>query len=328
MSKKLANASVVENPIAPEITETPVTLAEASTETKANATEAPEKNDRPYAVWVEAIGAFASQDAQHQTPEFSPTTGGITIAFDGKVARSVKVGCGMSYLHTSIDQKKHVGHSDTNQETLFVYAAWEDKNFYVDAAIWGGLFQTKQTRKIQMTGFNFKATSEPDGGQLTPHLEFGYNHSFQYSQNVQLTLSPLFMLDWANAWQDSYKEKGATPFNAAQKSHHASLLRSEAGLRLSEIYFYHSWNLIFQEKASYVNTHSFSAGRVNAFLVGSPNSFTVETLTSAQNLGVIQLLATLSPLEACYPLTTIFYQGEFGGSYQSHQINLELAWNF
>ena len=234
----------------------------------------------------------------------------------------------MSYLHTSIDQKKHVGNSDINQESLFIYASWDNKNFYLDGALWGGLFQTKQTRKIQMSGFNFKSTSEPDGGQLTPHLELGSNYSMTHSQNFEFGINPLVMLDWANAWQDSYKEKGTNPLNAAQKSHHASLLRSEAGFRFSEIWFYRSWNLIFQEKTSYVNTHSFSAGKVNAFLVGSPGSFTVETLTTSQNLGVVQLLMTLSSLKSGYPITTIFYQGEFGGSYQSHQINLELAWNF
>jgi len=279
-------------------------------------------------IWVEAVGAFAKQDAQHQTPEFTPTTGGASVAFDGKVSRNTRVGCGAAYLYTHIDEKHNAGNSKINQESLFVYASWDNTKFYVDGAIWGGLFQTKQTRKIHMTGFDFKSISEPDGGHLTPHFEFGYNYSPTYSQNFEFGINPLIMLDWANAWQESYKEKGDGPFNAGQKGHHASLLRTELGFRLSEILYYRSWNVIFQEKMSYVNAHSFGAGRVNAFLVGSPNSFTVETLTTDQNLAVAQFLLTFAPRKAAAPITTIFYQGEFGGSYQSHQLNFELGWNF
>jgi len=279
-------------------------------------------------VWVEAMGAFAKQAEQHQTPEFHPATGGMVVAFDAVVRPYTKVGCGMSYLFTHINEKEHAGYSNINQETLFAYASWEAKNYYIDAALSGGLFQTKQTRKIHMSGFDFRASSDPDGGLLTPHLEFGYNYQMTYSQNLECDVTPLIMLDWANAWQSSYKEKGSSPFNAGEKSHHASLLRTEAGFRFSEILYYRPWNLIFQEKISYVNTHSFGAGRMNAFLVGSPNTFTVETLTTAQNLGLVQFLITFAPRKAYYPISTFFYQGEFGGSYQSHQINLELGWNF
>jgi hypothetical protein len=73
---------------------------------------------------------------------------------------------------------------------------------------------------------------------------------------------------------------------------------------------------------------SFNAGSVNAFLVGSPGLFTVEMLSSAQNLGAAQLAITFDPLRARYPISTLFYQGELGSKYQSHQANVELAWQF
>jgi uncharacterized protein with beta-barrel porin domain len=161
-----------------------------------------------------------------------------------------------------------------------------------------------------------------------PHVELGYITETHRTQKREITWNPFGMLDWANAWQEKYREKGSGPFNAEQKSHHASLLRTEIGLRVSETLFFQKWNLIFQEKGSYVNTQSFGAGKVQGFLVGSPGTFTLETLTDAQNLGVAQLLITAAPFKACYPTSTLFYQGEFGTHYQSHQLNLELAWNF
>jgi hypothetical protein len=62
-------------------------------------------------------------------------------------------------------------------------------------------------------------------------------------------------------------------------------------------------------KIGYVNVHSFKAGRMNTFLVGSPGSFTVSTLTSNQNLGVGEFAMIFSPQKLGYPTTTIFYQG-------------------
>lgn len=61
---------------------------------------------------------------------------------------------------------------------------------------------------------------------------------------------------------------------------------------------------------------------------GSPGSFTVETLSSAQNLGVGQLATSFDPVNGRYPTTTLFYQGEFGTKYQSHQINIDFTWQF
>jgi len=283
--------------------------------------------EKKNSIWFEAIGALAYQKAQHQTPGFDPITGGGILAFDGKTSKYVRVGAGAAYLYTHIHEDQGAGHSNINQEDLFVYASWENKHVYLDGSVLGGLFQINQVRDIKMSGFEFKSTSKPHGWQLLPHLELGYHYT--WPEGIELTINPFIMVDWANAWQKSFKEKGSGPFNAEQKSHHSSLLRSEASLRMYETVFFDSWDLIFQEKAGYVNVHSSRTGNVNAFLVGSPGSFTVTTLTGNQNLGVAEFAMIFAPhTYGYYPTSTLFYQGEFGSKYQSHQVALELAWNF
>jgi uncharacterized protein with beta-barrel porin domain len=246
------------------------------------------------------------------------------LAYDQQILPELRVGGGISHLFTHIRENQSQGHSNMNQEGAFAYSSWDHQRFYVDLLVMGGGVQIDQVRHITMTGFSFRSSSNPKGWQFLPHLEVGFKESVprQFDYNL------FVMLDWANAWQKSYKEKGNSPFNAAQKSHYGSLLRTEAGLRFYETLFFQSWNFTIQEKISYVNTQSFNAGKVNAFLVGSPGSFTVETLSSAQNLGVAQLALSFDPLNACYPISTLFYQGEFGSKYQSHQVNIELAWRF
>jgi len=280
--------------------------------------------NKPFTLWFEAIGAWAHQKSQHQTVGFDPTTGGAILAFDDQVTPRWLVGGGITYLYTHIHEKKDQGHSNINQEDAFVYSSWDNQRFYVDMLVMGGAMQIHQVRNTTMTGFSFRSSSHPHGWQLLPHLELGLKRF----KTCHFYLNPFVMLDWANAWQNSYTEKGDSPFNASQKSFHGSLLRTEAGLRFYETLFFDSWNLTFQEKISYVNTQSYNAGKVKAFLVGAPGSFTVETLSSSVNLGVAQLAMSFAPLYSHFPATTIFYQGEFSAKYQSHQINLELAWQF
>jgi len=283
----------------------------------------------PYSVWFEAIGALAHQKSQQQTPGFNPATAGASLSFDGKLNDRTTFGGGVSYLYTHVHEKHGSGSSNINQEDLFVYASWvKPYNVYFDGALWGGLFQTDQVRKIHMTGFEFTSSSHPDGWQLVPHAEVGYVVAARKTQGQEITWTPFGMVDWSNAWQESFNEKGNSPFNIHQNSRYASLLRTEVGMRLNETLFLDAWNLVFQEKASYVNTQSFGAGKVQGFLVGSPGAFTLETLTSAQHLGVVQFLMSAAPFNGNYPTSTIFYQGEFNPTYQSHQLNLEFAWNF
>ena len=73
---------------------------------------------------------------------------------------------------------------------------------------------------------------------------------------------------------------------------------------------------------------TFGTGRLNAFLVGAPSTFTVSTLTGAQNLGVIEFETLFTPLNQKYPYGTISYQGEFGSSYQTHQAMATIGLNF
>jgi uncharacterized protein with beta-barrel porin domain len=232
-------------------------------------------------------------------------------------------------MFTHVHERQGAGQSNINQENLFIYASWGNERFFLDGALWGGLFQITQTRDIHMTGFDFTASSKPQGWQLSPHLELGYNYKrLNSTEDFKLAVDPFVMIDWANAWQNSYHETGDSPFNTAQKQHYSSLLRTEAGLRFYETFIFDSWHLTFQEKGSYVNTQSFGTGKINGFLIGSPGVFTVETLAEAQNLGVVQFVVVFHPLKSSYPTSTISYQGELSPMYQSHQANLEVSWNF
>lgn len=292
--------------------------------------ESAKQSRSPYYMWVQPIGAYISQKAQHQTVGFNPAVGGAIVAFEPVTTLHGQFGMGAAYTFTHVHEHGGAGSSNINQEYLFFYGTWSNRRWHLDAACWGSLFQTRQTRYIQMTDYHFHASSRPTGTQLSPHLEFGYDRSFCFGKEKQhqWTIDPFVMADWPHTWQKRYQEKGNGPFNATQTAQHSSFLRTEAGIRFYETFLCNSWMFTLEEKGSYVYRHPYQLGTVNAFLVGSPGSFTVETLTSADNLGAVALSFIFEPLKTSLPSGSLSYHGEFGSGYQSHQINGDITWSF
>jgi hypothetical protein len=113
-----------------------------------------------------------------------------------------------------------------------------------------------------------------------------------------------------------------------QNGRFCSLVRGETGLRIHEV-AQRSWGkLVLREKVSYAYQKAFHTGSITAFLLGSPGSFTVTTLSGAQNLGVAEFSMLFIWNNPNAPYLDIRYQGEFGSSYQSHQGVIEIGKDF
>jgi uncharacterized protein with beta-barrel porin domain len=113
-----------------------------------------------------------------------------------------------------------------------------------------------------------------------------------------------------------------------QKGRFCSLVRGETGIRFHEIAEISWGRIVFSEKASYAYQKAFHTGSINAFLVGTPGSFSVDTLTGAQNLGVAEFSMLFVSSNPKTPYVDLRYQGEFGSRYQSHQGIVEIGKNF
>jgi hypothetical protein len=136
------------------------------------------------------------------------------------------------------------------------------------------------------------------------------------------------MAEWVANWEHGFREHGSGDLNMGQKGRFCSLFRGETGLRFYKIIEFNVGKLVFREKLSYAYQKAFHTGRLSAFLVGSPGSFTVETLGSAQNLGVAELSMLYAPRNMRAPYVDLRFQGEFGSKYQSYQGMLEVGKSF
>jgi uncharacterized protein with beta-barrel porin domain len=143
----------------------------------------------PYTIWIEGIGALASQKAQDQTAGFDPASAGVISAFDAQVGDTRRFGGGAAYLYTHIDEDGNAGHSTINQEEAFIYATFVIKRVYAQFMLMGGLFQIDQVRNIQMSGFQFTSSSKPTGWQLLPHAEVGLSFENTEKERTKLVFS-------------------------------------------------------------------------------------------------------------------------------------------
>lgn len=298
-----------------EIFEEQVELLTDAAETIRHRPPCQEKAD--FCLWTSLFGDAASQKGEKELPAYDCWIGGALLALDYQPAENFTLGGGAAYTFNYVHQSRKLGHSKINQEYLTLYASWERKYFFLDLALWGGIYQMENIRH----SFDlFTSRSNVDGWLLLPHLEL----SAPIVKNGWFVFDPFAMFDYANNWQGKVREKGASGFNIEFDSSYASILRSEIGLRFFEIFEYGWGHFIVQEKGSFINKTPFHASNANAVFVGSPASFGVEIFNSeSQNLGAVQMNLEFIPNAIRRPYFSLNYQGEFSSKAMTNLVSLE-----
>ncbi len=280
----------------------------------------------PYTAWGAGFGEYAREKSQDQTPAFNMDVGGVIFGFDLNGLEDKVLGFGGAYVHTHVHEDKKAGYANVNQGFLTTYGTFTASDWYFDLGLWGGYYSLKNHRNISFPNFQATARSTTTGWQLAPHFEVGYD-GWQYKRcyGPWYGFEPFLMADWVANWEKGFKEHGAETLNMGQKGRFCSLFRGETGFRLNQIAKFDWGRIVFLEKLSYAYQKAFHTGTITTFIVGVPGSFSVATLTGAQNLGVgeFSMLFIFNNPDA--PYVNFRYQGEFSSHYQSHQAVLEIG---
>lgn len=278
-----------------------------------------------HSLWIAPFVNYVHQKSRDAIPSYNNKLAGAMIGFDYNINQNFVWGGGFAYGYNDVHYSKGQGHTKINQESLVLYASCENTCFYTNFALWGGLFQAKHKRH-SLSG-TISSRANPYGWNLAPHLDIGapfWMYCFPCS-----TFEPFISLDWANNWQYHYREKGSSGFNIALKKQYASILRSEAGLRIFQTLACDWGLLIVEEKGSYVNRTALQKGVRSAAFIGSESSFEVETLCRrGQNHGLVEFHLECQPYCSCDVYGSFDYQGEFGCSFESQTLTFALGKNF
>jgi uncharacterized protein with beta-barrel porin domain len=279
--------------------------------------------------WLAPFGEYAHEKRQSQTPAFDAALGGAVAAVDYTSAQDHVFGMGLAYAYTHVHQNQGMGHANVNQGFFGAYSLLKMARCYLNLGVWGGYYHVNNHRIVDFAGFHQIARSNTHGWQVAPHLELSYDGFFPVLCGKKwFGIEPFILGDWVANWQQGYTEHGAASLNMKQKGGFSSLLRGETGLRFQEVIICNWGHIELQEKGSYAYQKMFQTGQVTAVLIGSPSSFTVSTLNTAQNLGVAEFSINFVPKNPHIPYVDLRYQGEFGSKYQSHQGIVEIGKDF
>ena len=269
--------------------------------------------------WIAGFGEFIYQGSQRQTPAFDIGTGGLMIGYDLPVFREFVVGAALGYANIEVHQEHQFGSQRLSDFVGSVYGSIAHNDFFLNLIVEGGYQKITGRRNIFFPGFEAKANSRTQSGQVTPHIDCGYNFNSCFG-----TLEPFVSFDWAYSTTDSFKEKDAYPFNMDQKLHNSSLLRSEAGIACFRLFdFDCNGILTLRGKLSYVSKAPFNVGKLTASIEGAGGSFTVNSLTSKLSLAAVGLEAVYVGPSGL--ILTLNYDGEYAGNFSTSTVFLKVG---
>jgi uncharacterized protein with beta-barrel porin domain len=271
-------------------------------------------------VWIQALGEFAHQKAQSQTPAFKSTTGGVVLGGDYYGMTHGMMGAAFGYAKTKIDDSGSAGHGTIDSYGLSWYGTRYIRDAYLELGLWAVYNRYFNDRHVVFPGFNQTATSSHHGWQVVPHLGTGYDLSFDGG-----VFEPFVAFDYAAIMQDGFSEQGASPLNMKQPSTASGMLRSQAGFNVYEVWEGDAGDAwVLMERVSYINEKGFGIGKLNnVSIVGLPPGFNVNSFKAPLNLFAPAFEITYRAVGGA--VFSIFYEGQFGSSYKSNEITGKLG---
>jgi len=284
------------------------------------------QSNEPYTAWVSLFNDFYNVSKEGSVPSFTNEVAGALAAIDYKTKSNNVFGGGLAYAFNYSHYSESLGHAKINEEMAVLFGSFPCDRIFVNATLWGGLFQVNNVRHTH-TFTTFTATSHTHGWILNPHVELS---SIAYRNDADwFAIEPFITEDWVNYWQSGYKERGASGFNLRMKHHYASLLRSEIGARFYEKLTYDWGRLLIEAKGSYINQAPFHLGSTTTAFVGAVSTFSVALGNNkVQNLAGVDLNLSFFPKDTKYPYGSVVFEGEFGSSLQSYFVALEIGKKF
>ena len=281
------------------------------------------RSTNPFSAWVTGLAEYNHLSALEHSSETNLFSQAALLGLDYSIDQRNVVGGYIGYTHSHYHANPHGVKGNINDYNLGVYATAVIGQFYLEPALMAGFAQTHNSRSMIFRGASKKAHADFSTWLFTPHLEAGYQITFDWG-----SLIPFNSTDWALGWQEDYHEQDAGIHNVHQNSTSASILRNETGLYCSEQWIYNWGVFLLAEKVSYVAIVPFGEAGVNAAFFGVPGSFTLDMAHHNLNLGSARLdgiwmIGHKRPVEV-----KIGYTGEFGPSYWSNQILLDISKRF
>jgi autotransporter-associated beta strand protein len=272
-------------------------------------------------IWIEPFGQFVEMSQIQQLTGFDTTTGGVVGGYDYCTPAKVYLGAAFGYANSHLEWHQQNGHGQIQNFFGGFYGSFKGDYLWFDASALTGVNEYKLRRNISFTGLHRKAKSDHWGWDADLHVGFTGNHQLKY-----LRIQPFAEAEYYFLYQERFNERGAQSLSLDIRKKNSQMMRSQAGVRVSD-YFeidYGCWSPYVA--FSYVGKYSLGSTHEKA-------SFDDESCVFSAK-GFDRILNAFSP-EIGINLTLnngleLFgsYSAEVGPYQKTQQVDLRLQWNY
>lgn len=180
----------------------------------------------PRRLWIEIFGNNLTEKNHGMQWGFTADTEGIALGIDTEITPDWIVGVGGAWDATQFRWAEHHGHGNINGFYGALYSDYQVWNFYLGAALLGGVDLYDTSRNIQFYGIN----RHPKGDFHGLDLIAQFCTAYFFGKPAAFLLYPYANFDFLYTHIPSFHETGASSLNLYIDSHTASTFRTEMGL--------------------------------------------------------------------------------------------------
>lgn len=187
----------------------------------------PSENSCGFQIWGGAFGGFAHQTNQEGEPGYHAQSPGAILGVDAQIRENILLGCGISYIYTFHEWKRHRGDAKIQTINGSLYTQVATPYGYFAANATGGYSFYDVDRRIHLGPggvLHGDANSDFGGAEGSIDLRMGAHFGVRSA-----TITPFLGFDYMIIHQNGFQEDGARVLNLKLKNHTADLLTSEGG---------------------------------------------------------------------------------------------------
>lgn len=188
--------------------------------------------DSKWGVWAQGNGIFSKYTSLNQLPNYRYQNGGFFVGVDYGWSEHFATGIFGGYQGTYA-KYSNGSMASVNSALFGGYATYQNGGFYSDAIISGGYNGYVSKRSIAFSTIDRTARANPNGGQLTSYLDFGYDW-----QVSGFTFGPLISAQYTYSGVAPFTETGADSLDLRVEQQNTNSLRTNLGGRVA-----YTWNL-------------------------------------------------------------------------------------
>lgn len=281
---------------------------------------------QPFNLWVDEIGIWSSQVAQHQNPSFHTFSSGPLFGFDLGAPDRYSAGVFVGFLNSRLHEGSQFGHEKIHQYLFGAYGAGSIREFFYEASLWGSSNCVHSKRNIFFSGFDQTAQAKWHAWQLVPRLKVGGDFAAWEEKFFQLNFEPYVSLDWPIYFQETYKEEGAGFYNMQIQGLTSTFREIQIGINSVQIWNFSSCSLFLKEGMGFIRRSPFATGKVKGGLTCCPAGFTVYSFRDDQNLGTASFELHVQSRKSVFG--SLLFNGEIGPGYGAVELVAELGFAF